>query len=224
MQKLLRNRIIYLLFFSFILSCNEQVVESFECTLPQEEQLSQNEEDQTEEQRTCLLPTPAAQANLTIDVVLSDFDEEQTNKMLDALERLELVINSEEFKQRILNHEYKGEKVFVDNNGLSNEEIYEVIMKGAEDLAPKTVDVIDLDLTLYEKNNSVVGYTYPNTQRIWVNNKFFKTNSLAKVAKNVAHEWTHKLGFEHDFNRTSSRNYSVPYAVGEIIQELIEAM
>ena len=70
--------------------------------------------------------------------------------------------------------------------------------------------------------SSDVARVIPN--RVWTNDKFFTTNSLGKVAGNIVHEWTHKLGFEHDFNSTARRNYSVPYAVGNIIQELVDSL
>ena len=190
-------------------------------------ELSQKQEDTGEEVErapACVIPERAAEANLEINVAFRDFLPEQEAKMQDALERLLIVMNSTEFKERILNHEYQGEKVFVDNNGLSNEEIYQAIMEGAETLDPVIDEEIDIDITLYFANNSTVGYTYPNVDRIWVNNKFFSRNTLGKVAANVAHEWTHKLGFNHDFNRTTRRNFSVPYAVGSIVQELVDGL
>lgn len=172
----------------------------------------------------CIVPEQEANAELTINSTLEDFSLEQENKMKDALKRLKVVINSAEFKNKVINHSYNGDKTFIDNNGLTNEEIYQKIMAASETLSPEEDHEIDIDITLYFANNSTVGYTYPNVNKIWVNRKFFSTYSLAKVAGNVAHEWTHKLGFDHDFQRTERRNFSVPYAVGSIIQELIENM
>ena len=97
-------------------------------------------------------------------------------------------------------------------------------MLGSEELNPGDNETIDIDITLYFANNSTVGYTYPNVNKIWVNNKFFAGFSLGKVAANVTHEWTHKLGFGHDFNRTTRRNSSVPYGVGTIIQQLVDGL
>jgi hypothetical protein len=35
------------------------------------------------------------------------------------------------------------------------------------------------------------------------------------------HEWMHKLGFNHDTKWSASREYSVPYAIGNIFEEII---
>ncbi len=71
-----------------------------------------------------------------------------------------------------------------------------------------------LNFVMYYKNNSTVGYTYPNSDTIWMNRKFHKNYSLAESAANLAHERSHKLGYTHDFNRSSRRSDQVPYPVG----------
>lgn len=207
------------IFLTTFIACNQatEPIPLNACILPGEVSQSGNDRD-------CVIPKKNLDANLSVDVFLRDFNQAQENKMSSALARLQHVLNSEEFRQRILNHKYQNKKTFVDNRGMSNQEVYEEIMKGAETLSNTVDEVLNLDITLYFSNNSVVGYTYPNSTRIWVNNKFFAQYSYGKVAGNVAHEWTHKLGFGHDFNRTSSRVYSVPYAVGNIVAELVEKM
>ena len=32
------------------------------------------------------------------------------------------------------------------------------------------------------------------------------------------HEWLHKIGFEHSYYNNSDRPYTVPYAIGEIVE------
>ncbi|MBD65386.1 MAG: hypothetical protein CME62_09270 [Halobacteriovoraceae bacterium] len=161
-------------------------------------------------------------AAFTINYVLRDFSKSKRAKMDDAIEKLKLVVNSIEFKEAVLAHTYNGVYQYVDNLGLSNSQIYEKIMAGAETLNPAIDEEMDIDITLYFTNNSVVGYTYPNSERIWVNDKFFTSNSLGQVAANIMHEWTHKIGFGHDYNRTARRPYSVPYAVGSIVRRLVD--
>ena len=158
----------------------------------------------------------------TVNYVLRDFSHTQAQKMDEAIDKLVEIVNSDVFKQRVLNHTYKGVLSFVDNEGLTNLEIYQKLMQGSETLNPAIDSEMDIDITLYYSNNSTVGYTYPNSERIWVNDKFFRSNSLGRVAANIIHEWTHKLGFDHDYNRTTRRNYSVPYGIGTIVQQLID--
>jgi hypothetical protein len=192
-------------------------------------------EESTTLPRICVLPTKIdplenGGKELDINANLTLFTPEQEIKMKDALSRLKLIVNSVEFKERVLAHTYNGSNQFVDNKGLTNEEIYLRIMEGAETLSRdgdggNVVDSeMDIDIKLYYSSKNVVGYTYPNVLQIWVNKKYFIPNSLGAVAANVIHEWTHKIGFGHDYSSTSRRPYSVPYGVGTIVKDLINNM
>ncbi|MBC75451.1 MAG: hypothetical protein CME64_05485 [Halobacteriovoraceae bacterium] len=172
----------------------------------------------------CDLPQVNPGEELTYTAVLRDFSSTQEAKMRAALEKAKIVLNSQEFKDRVINHTYNGRRTFVANNGQTNEEIYETIMKGAEKLQPEIDHEMDLDITLYYQATSTVGYTYPNTNRIWVNSKFFNGYTHGQVAANAVHEWTHKLGYGHTSYYTSARPYSVPYGVGTIIRKLVDQL
>lgn len=75
-----------------------------------------------------------------------------------------------------------------------------------------------LNFVMYYKDNGTVGYTYANSDTIWMNRKFHGGYSLHESAANLGHERSHKLGYTHDFNRTSRRSQQVPYPVGAAIK------
>lgn len=187
-------------------------------------------DDSTSDPSDTTDPVDPVQTGLEINANLTNFTASQETKMREALRRLKIVVNSEKFKERVLAHTYAGSNQFVNNNGLTNEEIYIRIMEGAETLSRdgdggNVVDSeMDIDIKLYYSSRNTVGYTYANVLQIWVNRKYFIPNSLGAVAANVIHEWTHKLGFGHDSNRTSRRPYSVPYGVGTIMKDLVNDM
>lgn len=155
---------------------------------------------------------------------LENFNATQDAKVKEAMRRVHIVINSKEFQKRVINHTFEGTKTFVDNRNMSNLQVYEKIMSGQEDLLPKKDHTMNLSLSMYYKYGSTVGYTYPNTLKVWINSRFFNSNSYGRVAANVVHEWTHKLGFDHAYYYDYSRPYSVPYGVGTIIEELVDSM
>src|SRR5690606_33404146 len=99
-----------------------------------------------------------------------------------------------QFKNAILSHRYNGVVTFVDNGGKSNSSIYQHILSGNERLSPARNNAMDVEVELYYADNTTIGYTYPSTRRIWVNRKYFDTNSASYVAGNLFHEWLHKLG------------------------------
>lgn len=164
---------------------------------------------------------PFAASLFSASISFTNFKSADIDKVYEAIEKIQLIVRTSEFKKRVLNHTYQGVKQFVDNNGLTNEEIYQKLLNGSEELKPIINNKMDLDLELYSNySTSTVGYTYPNTLKIWMNRKFFDQYDSSQVARNVFHEWTHKLGFGHDSSATSRRPYSVPYGLGTIIQEM----
>ena len=134
-----------------------------------------------------------------------------------AVEIIKKVVATEEFRTKVLDHTYSGKKTFVDNGGYTNSQIYQKILDAAEKLFPAKNNAIDMEVELYYANTNVIGYTYGTSKRIWVNTKYFGSNSVTSVAANLFHEWLHKVGFGHDASYSVSRDYSVPYAIGRMI-------
>jgi hypothetical protein len=168
---------------------------------------------------------PAMAALFGATVKYTNFTAADIDKVEAALEFIQKIIRTATFKDRVLNHTYNGKKQFVDNKGLTNEQIYQKLLEGAETLLPSIDNQMDLDLELYANySTSTVGYTYANTIKIWMNRKYFDAYDAEEVARNVFHEWTHKLGFTHASSATSSRPYSVPYALGSIMEDLAYKM
>jgi hypothetical protein len=154
-------------------------------------------------------------------VRLVNFDRSQEEKLWHAIHLIQRVIRSSEFRNRVLNYEYKGRKSFVDSDGLTNDAIYNKIFDGAETIGGMPGDNgMDVELELYHQATNTIGYTYPTAQRIWINKKYFTKYTPVKVADNLMHEWMHKLGFTHDANWSPDRDHSVPYAVGYRIRKI----
>lgn len=144
------------------------------------------------------------------------------NKIDFARGILEGRINSDEFKRAVKNHEYLGKKTFIQNNGLTNDEILTRLLEGSEILNKKIDFVWNIQLTIidrpwYKRYSTVNGFTYPNTLEIKIYRDSFNQMSIEYLAGFIGHEQCHNLGFEHDFRATMRRPFSVPYAVGGII-------
>lgn len=165
-------------------------------------------------------PVPQAALNFDVNVKLDNFNSTQEDKILRASDLIRKVVGSEEFKNAILNHTYNGKKSFVDNGGFSNAQIYKAIIEGSEKLRPGVDNEMDLELEVFSRSDTTVGYTFPNVIKVWMNSKFLNKYSAADVTTNMMHEWLHKLGFKHDHARTANRKYSVPYAVGYLVARI----
>lgn len=165
-------------------------------------------------------PVPSLAETFDVNITFVNFTPEQEDKMLKAIEIIKKVVATDEFKSKVLSHTYNGSKTYVDNGGYSNAQIYQKILDGAERLNNPKNNTMDVEVELYYEASSTVGYTYASSKRIWVNTKFFNTYTPASVAANLFHEWLHKVGFTHAVSYSTSRDYSVPYAIGRIIGSL----
>lgn len=176
-------------------------------------------------QPTPPFPTPDGEVpeeafHFDASIKFANFEVEQEDKVHKAVEIIKKVISSTEFRNKVLNYTYNGKRQFVDNAGLSNEQVYLKLLVGAEKLVPEDDYEMDLELELYYSSKNTVGYTYQNTVKIWMNTKFFTPYTPAQVAGNMFHEWTHKLGFVHASAYSVARDSSVPYALGYMMRDL----
>ena len=64
------------------------------------------------------------------NVQMVNFPKEQEKKIIKAIQLIKKVVTSDEFKERIISHAINGKKTFMDNNGFTNEEIYQKIIEG----------------------------------------------------------------------------------------------
>jgi hypothetical protein len=150
------------------------------------------------------------------------FTEREMGKLMDAICILSYVMNSDEFRERVLGATFSTTK-------LSNSSIYKIIMNANEALdgVADTFGMdhgddneMDLVLSIYSSRFSrVIGYVLPESIRIYINRKFFSYFKPWNVAGNLAHEGTHLLGFGHT---SVSDSESVPYLIGDIVAELGE--
>lgn len=166
-------------------------------------------------------PTVPEALGWDADIYLVNFSTEQEAKVAKAVEIIKKVVALREFRDRVYNYTYKGKRQFFDNGGFTNEQVYQKILEGAEQMGNKAKNnVMDVELELYTQATNTIGYTYPNTVRIWMNKKYFNKYTPINVADNLMHEWMHKLGFVHATTWSESRDHSIPYAIGYLVEEL----
>lgn len=154
------------------------------------------------------------------NITFSNFSATNKEKVYKAADLIKQVVATKEFRSAVLAHKYKGIKQFNNNLGLTNTQIYNKILEASENLSPGKNNTLDVELELYTDTTNVVGYTYPSSKRIWMNTKYFNKFYPYQVSANLFHEWLHKIGFGHDYEATTGRPYSVPYAVGSIMRNM----
>lgn len=158
----------------------------------------------------------------------------QEAKLYQAIELLDEIVNSEEFKRKVIGYvrpngkrEYAKNYLWNDSKvTLSNEQIYSIIMNGNERIIPNTESEANLFIRSYKCKwwqrlgpcNKVIGYTNPSGSKwINVNWKFYAKYDVHEMVGNLMHEWIHLLGFLHG---KQDLHQEVPYVVGRIASQI----
>ncbi|HXH73520.1 MAG TPA: hypothetical protein VNJ08_01045 [Bacteriovoracaceae bacterium] len=170
--------------------------------------------------QTSFASVPTLAVTFDTNVYIYNGTSSQKSKIYSAEQKIRDVIASESFRTKVLNHTYGGAKRFVDSGGLTNSQIYYKILHGIERLNGIDDNEMDLKIKTYYESSNTVGYTSSSSSYINMNTKFLNQYTSNQVARNMTHEWLHKLGFHHAVNYSYSRDFSVPYAIGKIVEEL----
>lgn len=177
-----------------------------------------------------LLVAPSANA-LKVNVTQQqNFTADQTDKLNQAITILDQVLNSPEFKEKVLNFSYQGQLGFVQNNGMNNQQIYDYLMGGAEMYPTQQPanGMADMMLSIYtppwyKRFSKALAYTNIDDPFLHIYKNYYNSATVADISNTLVHEWTHKMGFDHDFNATPQRPYSVPYGIGNMVEDLVAA-
>lgn len=160
-----------------------------------------------------LVSIPGFSATITANIKGTVSEVATIQKVLPVVEK---IINSEEFRQKVLSSKFTYTK-------LTNEEIYKKIV--ANDWQLHLVFEKQGKWAPFTKSkckSTVLGWTYPSTKTVWFNRCNFEGRKLSGIAGTVCHETAHKLGFTHPFQDTKTRPQSVPYSVGTICANMFE--
>lgn len=168
-----------------------------------------------------------------VTVVTEDLTDTENKKIQAAAAHMERVFNSEEFKQFVLNYSYTNTYTtgrlwykkthtevikHFESTEMTNEQVYQTLMNGAEILDSVIDHEADIFLKIDRRNKrGVIGYTYATTKWQWIYNWVTQNYTVQDIAGNLAHEFCHKLGFDHAYYNTPTREYSAPYAVGYFV-------
>jgi hypothetical protein len=72
----------------------------------------------------------------------------------------------------------------------------------------------------YKRYTSAIAYESNN--RTNIRSSYLENGRISDLAATLFHEWTHSIGYHHDFWATKTRPYSVPYALGSVISQFAE--
>ena len=155
----------------------------------------------------------------TIKLDATKMDSEaRKDKMAQVAGEMHTVINSSIFRDQILKMKpFLGERSKYKT--LSNKEVYKMIMHGADIHEPQMDYELDIFVDDYYTFKKVIGYTKPSVDRIIrVNTKYFDRRHSMDIGSNILHEYSHLLGFSHDFFNSEDRPSSISYQLNKVYE------
>lgn len=165
------------------------------------------------------VPVEASTFETNISTVGMSVDQEEEIRKAEDI--IKLVVSSEEFKKRVLNHTVNGVKTFLNNNGLTNAEIYQKILDAAEDGTLNKDNIMDLAVELIPQKSTLASRIFKiiaGIKKIFFFLNLFQNTTPAGIAQNLFQQWLGKLGFSTVTGSTS--HLTVQEAIAKIIGEL----
>jgi len=169
----------------------------------------------------------------------SQLDLRQKARYEKAVAIIETVLNSDEFKRKVLSYKRSdGSRLYQKNylwsnkaETLTNEEVLSVIIRGDEKMRPGTFNEMNINSWVKKCNwwqragiwcRKVIGSTSPSSSFMIKHNwKFYKNYETHQMVANIVHEWLHLLGFLHG---NENMREEVPYVVGSIAGEVAQQL
>lgn len=158
--------------------------------------------------------------------------EVQKYKLLKAIKLIEIILNSKEFRKRVISYSgskgkckngycYTGNYLWKNKkNKLSNLEIYSIILNGNEKTRPNTENEANINIKWARMRRRIIGRTKPSTSK-WIEvnwRKYYWNYNTPQMVNNIVHEWIHLLGFSHTKKRYIKNNPS--YVIGKIAKKM----
>lgn len=108
---------------------------------------------------------------------------------------------------------------------LDNMAIYNVLVSGWDPFHDEKDGDIDVSANLYYRRfSSAIGYMNIGSWKTYINTKYFvgdEDEIIAQIAGNIIHEYMHVIGFVHAWDWNYKRDHSVPYAIGNIVEDWV---
>lgn len=152
----------------------------------------------------------------------------RTEKMKRATQIFEKVLNDPEFRKELGTRTFRSDRKDDLVPNPTYRRVIEKIYAGAERYKPEPNNAADIYWYAEKKNFwkrltgkcNTIGYGYPGEKRIYTYTCLIdEDDSMAEIVGNLAHEWSHKLGFVHKEEYHSERHLTVPYVFGDLVEE-----
>lgn len=151
--------------------------------------------------------------SLKLRPTLDGSDQVRFARYMEAVREAENAMNTVEFTNKVIDMKFTSTKLSGPEVLWKMDEAEELLIPGKNKIGEWKVGFY------YKKATRVIGWTNGKILTVWVNTAKFDHMEIWEISANVAHEWLHKLGFDHS---SASDHKSVPYAIGYLVRDLVK--
>ena len=147
---------------------------------------------------------------------------EREQKMKLAMSIFEKVMNDKDFQNELSSFPYQYDVDTDTNRTLTPQQVAVKLMNGQEFYKKDNDQTANLHWFIKKKNKPLfsrhpaIGYGNEDGIPIYTYTWFFDNSDIADIVGHIAHEWSHKVGFEHQYEPHPRRDNTVPYAFGNL--------
>lgn len=164
--------------------------------------------------------------NIKYDNTLS---QDQKDFVTEELTEMIRIMKSEQFQLDVSLHEYEGKEQFAKNKNLTNDEIFEAIMNGAE-FGSSSDGEIDLEVRGYQSSfpgnrcdngvpncsDRLLSYSVGST--VYINKRYIRQKDK-RIGSTIIGSWIEMLGFEAEHRYTKpEHHFTVPGGIRKILR------
>lgn len=154
---------------------------------------------------------------------LTTIQESDSLKMTRALQVFEIIMNDTAFQRKLLDTTFVFDVAGDPMRNLTPRQIVDTLFSGREWYHTTVDHTADITWECNERESkplfsSTIGYGLESDSLIRTYIFYVRENSVSAIAGNVAHEWSHKVGFDHRKRNHSGRDKTVPYIVGNLVK------
>jgi hypothetical protein len=156
-------------------------------------------------------------------VQFSTISDQDRQRMLKAIQVFENVMNDKEFQKALLDTTFLFDLPDDPMRTLTTKQIVDTLYSGKEwyhNSVDNTADIIWYCTKRKRKPpfTTAIGYGLENDSIIHTYIFFLRGTLLSGIVANLAHEWSHKVGFDHQDKDYDKRDESVPYLFGNLVE------
>lgn len=149
----------------------------------------------------------------------------QEEKMKLALLVFEKVMNDKDFQKELADLKFYSDTDDDPNKTLNASQMVEKIYAAKEFYNSQADYKADVYWLIKKKRKPLfskypaIGYGNETEKEIYTYSWYLEKAVLAEIVGHIAHEWTHKLGFVHQFEPHKRRDETLPYAFGYLVEK-----